>query len=388
MNILFVLKKFPHYGGIAIVTQMLCEQFIADGHHVVVATLVSDPVSEIKELIPDGVIIKRLSGPTWSLSHISILRKIIKEYNVDVMIDQWALRPEVAFICNCARKGSNCKLYCQLHGAPNTTKMIIGQTDSVAQSTGLLKVFNKIKLWAYHVITKLSIKYVYRISDKYILLSNSFIPQLVNYAKLKETSKLQVVENAIQIPADGFVYDFKKKKKQILYVGRMDPFNKRVNRIVEAWEQLFMSYLDWTLELVGEGPQLPDLKTYVTDRNIERVNFHGFQKEPPRKFYEEASVLLLTSDLEGFGLVIIEGMQFGVVPVVYGSYVAVYDIIKDGKDGFITSMPYSRDATIKCMTKLMDNEHLREEMARAAMKTAERYTIREMANKWYRIFDC
>lgn len=127
MNILFVLKKFPHYGGIAIVTQMLCEQFIADGHHVVVATLVGDPVSEIKELIPDGVIIKRLSGPTWSLSHISILRKIIKEYNVDVMIDQWALRPEVAFVCNCARKGSNCKLYCELHGAPNTTKMIIGQ---------------------------------------------------------------------------------------------------------------------------------------------------------------------------------------------------------------------------------------------------------------------
>ena len=203
---------------------------------------------------------------------------------------------------------------------------------------------------------------------------------------MKDTSKLQVVTNAIQIPKADFIYDRLKKKNQILYVGRMDPFNKRVNRVVEAWEQVYKDFPDWTLELVGEGPQLSDLKNYVSEHHIDRVNFHGFQSEPPRKYYVDASILLLTSDLEGFGLVIIEGMQFGVVPVVYGSYVAVYDIIKHGNDGFITPMPYSRESTVECMIKLMNDEDLRDRMAKSAITTAEKYTIREMTNQWYKLF--
>ena len=386
MNILFVLKKFPHYGGIAIVTQMLSEQFVKDGHRVIVATLVRDPVSEIKEMIPQNVFVKELDTPTWNLKNIKKIRGIIKEYDIDAIIDQWALRPEVAFICNQARKGTQCKLFCELHGAPDTTKMIIGQTDHFSKSKGLSRLYNKLKLLTAHAITKFSIRYVYGICDNYILLSKGFIPQLANYSGLKDINKLQVVTNAIQIPKAGFNYDRLKKKKQILYVGRMDPFNKRVNRVVEAWEQVYNDFPNWTLELVGEGPQLPDLKKYVSEHQIDRVYFHGFQSEPPRKYYEDASILLLTSDLEGFGLVIIEGMQFGVVPVVYGSYVAVYDIIKHGNDGFITPMPYSREATVECMIKLMNDEDLRDRIAKSAIKTAEKYTIREMTNQWYKLF--
>jgi glycosyltransferase involved in cell wall biosynthesis len=165
----------------------------------------------------------------------------------------------------------------------------------------------------------------------------------------------------------------------------MDPYNKRVDRIIEAWEQVYRDYPDWSLELVGEGPQLPNLKQYVVRNSIERVNFHGFQKEPPRNYYEDAQVLMLTSDLEGFGLVIIEAMQFGVVPVVYGSYVAVHDIIEDGKDGFITSMPYSQDNTIECIRKLMDDESLRQKMAHAAIEKAKRFSLEKIKKEWYSI---
>ena len=106
----------------------------------------------------------------------------------------------------------------------------------------------------------------------------------------------------------------------------MDPYNKRVDRIVEAWENIYKKYPDWSLELVGEGPQLPYLKQYVKDKNIGNVRFHPFTKEPPTRHYEAASILLLTSDLEGFGLVIIESMQFGCVPIVYGSYIAITSV--------------------------------------------------------------
>lgn len=369
------------------VTQMLAQRFTEDGHHVVIATLMRNPDWSSAEQIPYDVIIKELEPPTWNMSNINRIRNIIKEYEIDVIINQWALRPEVTYICNRARVGTKCKLICELHGAPDTTKMIIAQDEKMRSSRNkTAKAINYVKLKIIHTITKWSIRYVYNICDYYILLSKGFIPIIVNYAHLKKWNKVCAIGNAIGISADGFMYNFEKKKKQILYVGRMDPYNKRVNRIVEAWEQLFKKYPDWTLELVGEGPQLEDLKKYVKSNKIDRVNFHGFQKDPPRSYYEDASILMLTSDLEGFGLVIVEGMQFGVVPVVYGSYAAIHDIIDNDKDGYITPIPYSREKTISCLKKLMDDDDKRNKMAKAAIEKSKQYTMDAMANKWYAIF--
>lgn len=387
MNILFVDKKFPHFGGIAVVTKMLAEKFVADGHRVFVATLMPCSYEGIEKQIPKGVSVFQLKKPTWNLSNIKLLHKAIVENDVDVIINQWALHCEISYICKKACKGTKCKLISELHGAPDTTKMLIELNDRVKfAKNSVSEFFYKMKLTLAHMITRVSIRYATAVCDKYVLLSEGFIKPLIDYAKIKNAQNICAIGNAIGIPADGFEYNFDNKQKQLLYVGRMDPFNKRVNRIVEAWETVYKDYPDWTLELVGEGPQLADLKEYVQKNEIERVNFHGFQNEPPRKFYEKASVLLLTSDLEGFGLVIIEGMQFGVVPIVYGSYVAVYDIIENEKDGFITPMPYKLDNTVEKMKALMNQPNLRNQMAINAMQKAKQFSLDNIAQKWYDIF--
>ena len=143
----------------------------------------------------------------------------------------------------------------------------------------------------------------------------------------------------------------------------MDYENKRVNRIVEAWKVLYEKYVDWELVLVGEGPYKSTLEEYIRRYDIQRVCFKGFQVSPPIQHYKEASIFLLTSDLEGFGLVVIESMSYGVVPVVYGSYEAIYDIIDNGKSGLITPIPYNSQKTIDCISLLIENEELRKKMA-------------------------
>ena len=388
MNILFVDKRFPNIGGVAVVTSMLAKQFLADGHKVYVATLMPKLYDIIEDKPPQGIAVFELNTPTWNLKNIKKLKNIIIQNDIDIMINQWALRPEIGFICNQARKGTKCKLICELHGAPDTIKMIIEQTEKIKKSKNVFsKSFHKLKLCIYHVITRFSIRYVYRITNYYVLLSKRFIPKLKQYAKMNDISKVRAIGNAISIPVNGFKYDFENKKKQLLYIGRMDPYNKRVNRIVEAWEHVYNKYPDWTLELVGEGPQLPDLKQYVQDKSIQRVTFHGFQKEQPIKFYEDASILLLTSDLEGFGLVIIEAMQFGVVPVVYGSYDAVYDIIDHGINGYITSVPYDRNETIKYICRIMDDDIQRRTMAISAIDKSKKFTLSNIKNEWYSIMN-
>ena len=219
------------------------------------------------------------------------------------------------------------------------------------------------------------------------MLSNAFIEPLIKYARIKDSANITAIGNPVTIPVDLSGFDLKNKKKQILYVGRMDFENKRVNRIVEAWEGIADRHKDWELVLVGDGPHKSLLQEYVAQHHIDRVKFEGFCVEAPIRYYKDASIFMLTSDLEGFGLVIIESMSFGCVPIVYGSYEAVYDIIEHGKSGFITPMPYSKSKTMEYMEQLIENENLRNDMAKNAMTRSKLFSIDSIAKKWYDLFD-
>ena len=275
-----------------------------------------------------------------------------------------------------------------LHGAPNTSKLIIKARDKCET------VYNPFLKYIYHAImylkeelVKASIRYNCSHCEKYVLLSSHFIKPLSDYAHIKRTENIIAIGNPVTIPVYFEEWELKQKKKQLLYVGRMDYENKRVNRIVEAWKVLYEKYVDWELVLVGEGPYKSTLEEYIRRYDIQRVCFKGFQVSPPIQHYKEASIFLLTSDLEGFGLVVIESMSYGVVPVVYGSYEAIYDIIDNGKSGLITPIPYNSQKTIDCISLLIENEKLRKEMAKEAMCKAKCFTIDSVITRWYNLFE-
>ena len=132
-------------------------------------------------------------------------------------------------------------------------------------------------------------------------------------------------------------------------------------------------YPDWSVKIIGDGKERKQLEEMCKSLKLKRVSFEGFQS--PIEYYKKASILILTSEYEGFGLVIVEGMSFGVVPVVYGSYSAVYDIIKHKENGMIVQ-PQNGKFEVNEMAKqlafVMENESKRNEMAQNAMLTSRR----------------
>ena len=78
---------------------------------------------------------------------------------------------------------------------------------------------------------------------------------------------------------------------------------------------------------------MKNIENQITNYKLKRVSLEGFKR--PDNYYKRASILLLTSEFEGFPLVLAESMSFGVIPVVYGSFSAIYDIIENNKDGII-----------------------------------------------------
>ncbi|WP_300725329.1 glycosyltransferase [uncultured Bacteroides sp.] len=383
MNLLFFYRIFPNYGGVEVVTTILANKFVNDGHQVTIVSI-EQPHMELAEQLEKSVKIEKLEYPVISCSNIKKLHSIIINNKIDIIINQWGLPYKTTVLCNRAIKGTSCKLISVLHGSPYISKVIIKAQDKVKSATNVFsRIIYKSILEIKNFIIKWSIRYNCKHNERYILLSKGFIKPLMDYAHINDSSNIIAIGNPVTIPVDLTNFSLENKKKQILYVGRMDYENKRVNRIIEAWELIDKKYPDWELILVGDGPHKKNLIEYVTLNNILNVKFEGFQEEPPINYYKDASIFMLTSDLEGFGLVIIESMSYGVVPIVYGSYEAVYDIIDNGKSGYITSQPYNKEATREKIEFLITHENERKKMAINAMKKAQLFSIDSITNQWY-----
>ncbi|MBD0850785.1 glycosyltransferase [Maribacter arenosus] len=384
-NILFVIGLYPNYGGTEKVTTVLANAFVDRGHKVSIASF-EQPHLELKdEELNPSIQLVALSFPLRKKSNVSILENVLDSKKIDVIINQWCLPYYVTSLINKARKKHKCILISALHGVPDQNKRLLTILHHKNTTENPVKRFLYGQAHKAMVfVTGLNLKYVYKHSDQYVVLSKSFIQTFRALSKIKESAKIRAIANPVTIeaPQSFDCLNEKAKENSILYVGRMDHANKRVHRVVEAWEEIHRKHEDWKLVLVGDGPEKETLQSYVKINDIQRVVFEGFKKEAPIAFYQKASVLLLTSDLEGFGLVVIEGMIYGVVPIVYGSYSAIYDIIENGKSGFITPAPYQRTNTVQQLEKLITDKVLRQELSRAAYDRAQHFALDRIVNEW------
>tara|TARA_R110002126_G_scaffold90468_1_gene215637 strand:- start:11204 stop:12391 length:1188 start_codon:yes stop_codon:yes gene_type:complete len=388
-NILFVIGLYPNYGGTEKVTTVLANAFVDCGHEVSIASF-EQPHPELEqEELNSSIQLLKLSYPVRQKSNLILLKNFIDTKNINVIINQWCLPYYVTALINKARKKRKCILISALHGVPDQNKRLLTILDHKNKSkNGIKRFFYSQAHTAMVYITGLNLKYVYKQSDQYIVLSKSFIETFLKLSRVKKNDKIRAIANPVTIEAPLSYEHINKnsKEKTILYVGRMDHANKRVHRVVEAWEEIATKYTDWKLVLVGDGPEKNTLESYVKNNRVERIVFEGFKKEAPTEYYKQASILLLTSDLEGFGLVVIEGMIYGVVPIVYGSYSAIYDIIEHGKSGYITPAPYQKTNTIQQLEKLMTNKILRQKMSEAAHERAQYFSLETIVKEWENLF--
>jgi glycosyltransferase involved in cell wall biosynthesis len=129
----------------------------------------------------------------------------------------------------------------------------------------------------------------------------------------------------------------KETTPTFLYVGRLTP-SKRVSDVIEAFALFCNSVSGSELNLLGEGPPnyVNKLHTLVLARGVAgRVNFLG-RVSTERKHQEmaRATMLLLASVREGWGLVVTEANAFGTPAIAY-DVPGLRDSIRDQETGVL-----------------------------------------------------
>lgn len=382
MNILFLMKNFA-IGGIEVVSTVLANSFIEHGHKCAFFTF-KEPSPMMREKVPPQAKIFVKKGLRVSKKSISALRKVLIDEKIDVIINQWGLPYAPTLIAQLARRGLHVKYISVYHNSPDTNARIQEVLIAKQKTNNKWNMWRlKAKLQIVKLITQCSMRYVYNQSDYYVLLSPSFIDKFCTFCHLDKEPKLITITNPLTLPEDKCIYREELKRKQVVYMGRIDNNQKRVYRIIDVWERLNKRFPDWSLSFVGDGPERPIIEKMVVEKGLTNVQFEGFAH--PEPYYETASILIQTSEYEGVPLVLAEAMCFGVVPVVYGSYSAVYDIIEHEKNGLICSYSpsgFNPDSMVSLLAQIMEDPEKLHRMAILAAQTKSQFSIKEIYKKW------
>ena len=387
MNILFLMKGYG-VGGIEVVTATLASCFVRHGHHVVIATF-NPPNTLTVARTDDRVNIYTLDGYVCSSRNVDSLRNILIEHHIQVVINQWGLPLVPCQTLNKAKRGLGIKTIAVYHNQIDTNARIKDVEIALDGCRNPLKrCLLEAKKAAFRWVTSKSMAYVYHHTDLYQVLSPSFVPLFSKFTGIKHPDHLMVQTNPVTLDSSDFEYSFGKKQKEIIYMGRIDFNQKRVYRVIDTWAKLEAKFPDWKLTIVGDGIERENVEKQVKDYGLQRVSFEGFQQ--PKPYFERASILMLTSEYEGFPLVLAECMSFGVIPAVYNSYSAVGDIIANGKNGIVIPYHqegYKADEAAGLLNSIMEDEGKREAMAQAAIEKSKDYSVEKIYEEWLETFE-
>ena len=212
-------------------------------------------------------------------------------------------------------------------------------------------------------------------SDKIVVLSENYKNDLLNLNQSIISGKVVSIENTNPF----FIRDFDlKKMDQVLFVGRLTHI-KRVDHILKAWDSISTQRENWSLKIIGHGDEKEMLEKFALKNKISNVSFEG--KKDPKHEYQISSIICLTSIYEGMPMVLLEALQFGVVPVVYNTFGASTDIIINGYNGFLVK-PFDYRTFGETISFLINNPNELKKMSKNALESSKKFDMKCVGSKW------
>jgi glycosyltransferase involved in cell wall biosynthesis len=177
-------------------------------------------------------------------------------------------------------------------------------------------------------LAKIIFKYLYRLTNKVICVSEAVKHFLIDINEIKSTQGI-VIYNPASKP---------KTTKRILSnaftivsVGRLEKV-KNHQLLLRAFSKL--NDLSTTLILVGDGRERGNLEQLISSLNLEnRVTITGFVSNP-EYFLAQAHLFVIPSLSEGFGIAVVEAMLQG-IPCLCSNVGGISEFVSEKETGWL-----------------------------------------------------
>lgn len=213
--------------------------------------------------------------------------------------------------------------------------------------------------------------------DKFVILSDA------HRADWKNLNNLIVIENPLTINDDR--RKARLDKKIVLAIGRSDPI-KGFDMLLKSWSIVTLKYPDWRLKIVGVKATDNELKKQIDKLGINNSVEVQMPTKNIESIYLNSSIYVCSSRLEGFPLILLEAMSFGIPVISFDCKYGPSEIISDGIDGLLVP-PNDTNVLATSIIRLIEDDKLRSEFGDMAYNNIQRYSKENIMLKWKDLFE-
>ncbi len=287
---------------------------------------------------------------------MEFIAQTVLERNIDILV--LAVSPLEYMAELRATIGHRCKIVFHLHGQPYWEMIPYSQPKPSLHGLRQrgIRCFNflrkDIKQKLFRTYTR-RIDRLYRETydncDAYLVLCQRYKTDLEQKLGLSSgDSRIKAFYNPVS-GMEKLSQNFgKPKKREVLYVGRLEYSDKRVDRLIRIWAAAQRP--GWILRIVGDGPERMNLENQCAALGLDNVRFEGYAV--PFGYYADAAIVALTSTFEGWPGILLEALAAGCSPIAFACSEGVEEILDEGRG--VTVAPFDEDEYALRLSAMMD----------------------------------
>lgn len=213
--------------------------------------------------------------------------------------------------------------------------------------------------------------------DKFVVLTNE------DRGYWGDLPNIEVIPNAAMHVSDAYS---DVMNKRVIAVGRLD-YQKGFDRLIQAWElvQHTGKFTDWKLDIFGQGEWREMLQQMIDKAELQNTVCLNRPTKQIGEEYVKSDMLVMSSNYEGFPMVMIEAMACGLPVVSFDYKCGPKDIIQTGINGLLVPNG-DIQALADAMMKVMEDEAYRKMLSLNARKVVDTYSEQAVMSQWIRLF--
>ncbi|MBT4175149.1 glycosyltransferase family 4 protein [archaeon] len=226
------------------------------------------------------------------------------------------------------------------------------------------------------------IQFILNSADGLIVLSDYWIK---NIKKISQNKNIEILKNPVNVEKISIKNENERnEEEEILFVGNNWKL-KGVYDLIATMPTIIKNNPNIHLNLIGK--EEPEAKKIILDKKMSKyVSCLGeITGDKKWDYYKKATIFVLPSHYESFGIVLLEAMASG-VPIIASKTGGIPDLIEDGKNGLLFEPRNLKDLSGKIIKLLNDKKLSQIIIKNNLLKVKKNYSTRKVFNELDNIY--
>jgi len=173
----------------------------------------------------------------------------------------------------------------------------------------------------------------------------------------------------------------------VLNIGRLTSDKQQI-KLLKIWNSLKdKSKLDnWKLKIIGKGEEKENLEQFILEHQMEDSVEIVEPTPNVEVLFKQASIFAFTSRFEGFGMVLLEAMSFGIPCISFDCPSGPRDIISNGVNGYLVENNNVEEYLKKLEILIKNRDSIRNRMGQNAFRTVRDWDNDKILSEWDKLF--